>query len=543
MAQPQPPKPQKAATSAPTATAEPPAEGTGPQIVQTTEVGPPDAPSQKVVVKADLTQEYVSAAPWGWWSDRYVRSLPNPTDRFLRDFGSRLYEEDMPLDAQVYSTMAILVMAVLAEGVHLAPGVDKDEVDPAKQEQAATYQTFCQYNLDHLNRPLRATLYEIVHGMFAVGHKVGELVCKPELTPLSGKELIVLKDIKPKPFRNVAFVTDASYNTVGILYIKPGQSIITGILLPTDVKNIKDILPRDKFCVATNNGVNGDPRGRSHMASVYTPWWKKQGLHPEHMAYIARFGQPSVIYELPPDAQSVPVYDSGGNVIGEITAQEAGNTAMAGVRSGAVYTHAKDGKVYLLEAQGDGAAIFSSFDHEDKQIAKGLLFQTLATEEAEHMARAASSTHQDIFGIFISYIRGIIEAMLYQDVLTLLVKVNYGEQAVPYTPKVSLGDTETQDWPAVATAIAAGERSGYWHWSQYPVLDNLLNAPRDMEQFKADMEQEQAQAQALADAAMQDKQNGGENDGQDKAPAGGGKPAPRKPASKKPAGGGSKRPG
>src|SRR4051794_34291568 len=70
-----------------------PAVGDKPSvIVQEAEIRPPDMPSQSVVSSGKMEGEFVASGAWGWLSDRYLPSLPNPTDRFMRDFGSKLYE-------------------------------------------------------------------------------------------------------------------------------------------------------------------------------------------------------------------------------------------------------------------------------------------------------------------------------------------------------------------------------------------------------------------------------------------------------------------
>src|SRR6187399_454796 len=63
-------------------------------------------PAKKIITveaEADLLKEYVGATESTyrpWQADRYIRSLPNPSDELMLNFGNRIYEIDMPLDPQ-----------------------------------------------------------------------------------------------------------------------------------------------------------------------------------------------------------------------------------------------------------------------------------------------------------------------------------------------------------------------------------------------------------------------------------------------------------
>lgn len=91
----------------------------------------------------------------------------------------------------------------------------------------------------------------------------------------------------------------------------------------------------------------------------------------------------------------------------------------------------------------------------DRQIVKGLLFQTLANSEGIHQARAASETHADILDLLIWWFKGLMAAMIRYDICKPLLKLNFGDEyAESYLPGVSLGDSERRHWAEDADKVA-----------------------------------------------------------------------------------------
>ena len=467
--------------------------------------------TEKVLdVRADLLKEYVavSASPFApGIGTAYLRQLPNPSDDLMRDFGTRLYEEDMLRDPQLYSTLSVLIMAILCQGMRLNPPMDDGQDG---YEQAIKVRDFCDYNIENMYHNMPDILFELIQGMLSIGHKVGEFIYEQKDIGDGGGQRIVLADIKTKPSTSTAFVVDAFNNILGLLYVKPGQPIqpigtISGVIdSGPNANNIaKALIPRSKFIIPTYRPRNGDPRGTSHLKSVYTPWWKKQMLTPQHMAYVARFAQPSLWAKLPPTAKDIPQLDSSGAISGYVSIVQATTDALVQMKSGAAASFI-DTDVEMLEATGDAGVIFASYDHEDRQIAKGILMQTLTTEEGEHMARAASAIHQDVFGILIAYIRSSICWCIRYDMLKPLVRYNFGEEAAAkFLPTVSLGDTQAQDIPKLMAAISQMALANGIHDSQWPKIWQLVGLPdANEEEWAADKEMRAEQRKAQKDMAV-----------------------------------------
>ena len=492
-------------------------EQQGTSIRETSVVDTPQdqAPVATVQAEADLLTEYVAAGEVGWmpWHEtRYIRKLPNPSDELMSDFGSKLYDVDMQLDPQVYSTLSILVMAVLAQGTRLSPPVDKGHPDYEASLVIMRLCDHCQRNLGH---SLPEVQYELVDGMLKMGHKVGELVFARRrvnngIDPAMKRS--VLSDIKTKPQESTAFVVDGFNNVLGLLYKEPGKPMPTlGSIdpaLPEDKR--PKIIPRHKFVIPTHKPRNGDPRGTSHLRSVYAPWWKKQMWNPQHLAYVTRFAQPSMYANLPENSKDIPILNADNTPSGRMQSiTKATTAALAQMKGGAVASFINT-TVEMLQATSEGKVIFDSYAQEDRQIAKGLLMQTLTTEEGQHMARAASAIHQDVFGLLIAFVRSILEWSWRHEVLKMVVRVNFGEDAADsLVPKVSLGDTEVQDIPKLMAAYAQLEVAGAIHWSQRPAYRVQLNIPpaNDVEEAKDRESQKKMQESALANAKVAAKES------------------------------------
>jgi hypothetical protein len=489
-------------------------EQTGPSGTEIVEVYTPPAIEEAqgatpIEARADLTEEIVPSAQWNAWAwvsaERWLRALPSPADELTAAFGSKLYEVDMDRDPQVYSTQSILVMAVLAEGLQLLASVkppDTGVVDPV-YDASVKARDFCAYCIEHLNRPAMAVLYELIDGMLKMGHKVAEQIyALRTVTPEDGEQL-VLSDLKCRPHEATAFTVDL-YNTVlGLIYYRPNEGLPVVGAGAMGENELKDrMIPRSKFVIPTHKPKNGDPRGTTHVGKVYGPWWEKQQMNVARMQFMSRFAQ-GILYEtLPPDANAT-VQDSKTGVVSGMLAKNT--NALSQLRAGGVKTARYGSTLSLVESAHEGGVYFEEHKAMNDDIAKGLLMQTLTTEEGKHMARAASQTHQDVFGILIAYLRGIIEWTLREEVFGPLVRYNFGEDAMHLVPLVSLGDTEAQDQAAMMAAVARLTAAGYFAQDQFGAMDEMMGVPvRDPEAWAGELaDRKQAKADAAKAIAAQ----------------------------------------
>jgi hypothetical protein len=429
---------------------------------------------------ADPRKEMVAGGQNLWLGALY-RALPHYIDDVTTDFGIDLYER-MRLDPQAESCLILLKMAALGGGLDLVCVRDDGDED---YEQAKEITDFCQRNIEGLARPfVSETLFELLDGL-AYGNRVAEQIYEVRQGGEDAGKLC-LAMLKVKPIRSTAFVVDAYNNVIGLLGLIPGQglSVLSGMLVgaPPTAPNL---LPRRKFVVFTYRPKAGDPRGSSILRPAYNAWWLKQQLWPEYLKYLTQFGGPSLIGTTPEKTQNYPLLNADGSIQTDtngdpvyVEPEEAMLAALQEFRNGTAAAFPFGSTVTPLEMQGNGEAFLSAIELFDKQMAKAILCQTLATEQAQHQARAASQTHQDILALVVQHIKTCVEQMIVADILRPLVEYNFGPEAVALTPTASLGDTAEEDFAGQATAIAALETSGYLDPTQYAGLDARLGLPK-----------------------------------------------------------------
>jgi hypothetical protein len=460
--------------------------------------------------------EYVSGTPNVRLSV-YAQALPWYLDDVTRDFGDDLYER-MLNDAQVYSCVEILKLSVLGEGYRLKPAAPQPRANPAKEPgQAKSYSakekldydlacevcSFCQDNLDGLyhsgGKPFEAFLYEMTEAL-ALGNKVAEKVYRdenhgadpyPRLKSRTGGRAVLLDRVKVKPRRTVRFVVNAFLDVVGIQATIPGrsESLAPYGFYGGDPAKSPTTLPREKFVIFTYNPHDNDPRGRSVLRPAYDPWWNKTSAKPEYAKYLAQFGGPSLFGTTPEDVPGDLDADTLGNATGlavdDPLHPDPGKKllrVLQALRNGYVAVGPAGTEVKVIQAGGTGAAFTAAFDFWDKQIAKAVLGQTLATEEGEHQARAAAEVHENVLGISFKHARRSVSTMVRNDLLFHLVAYNYGDAvARHYTPLVEVGPQDEDDWSADVqgvTALVGAAGGAFIDKSQYPYLYEKLNLPQ-----------------------------------------------------------------
>ncbi len=341
---------------------------------------------------------------------------------------------------------------------------------------------FCTDVLENLDgRSFIDTLYEMLDAV-AVGNKVAEQIYDMG-KDMAGKTRVILKALKIKPRNSTAFVVDAYLNVIGLVAILPGRGypVTVGTVMGTPDK-IPNLLPRAKFAVLTWSAKEGDPRGTSLLRPVYNAWWGKMQMMGEYLKYLAQFAGPSLVGYTAPGAVSVPQTDSLGNVIpgaALITPEQAMLSALLAFKSSTVIALPNGTKVEPITAGGNGEAFKSAFTQFNGEISKGILCQTLATEEGVHQAKAASETHQDVLDLVINHVKLVLARMVRHDILKPLVQYNWGEDAARrLTPKVTLASTEKHNWAKDASALSALVSSQYLDKSQYREMDARLGLPK-----------------------------------------------------------------
>lgn len=476
------------------------------QAKQTTEVSNPDGTGAvAITVQTDLTREAISSSPNLWWG-AMARTLPRYIDENTRRFGADVYEHEMMLDPQVASVVDILRLGATSEGTRLAMPENTPEED---KEQAQEIIDFVQEVFDNLRTPYTELLYELTGGIIT-GHKVAELVW--EVRVMKGVTRLVIADARPKPNKAVRFVVDDKNNLIGYLPVQPGlpafdmQTFISdGVTGQVDGALADNLLVPEKCLNFVWDPENNDPRGRSSLRVAYTEWFMKVQLKPEYLAFLHTQAIPSMWGTTPEGAQTVPEYDpvTGVPTGRMLDARAAMRAALEDLSNGAVAVGPFGSTASYLQVQSKGEAFTQAFGWLDRQIAKGVTKQTLATEQGEHQARAAAQTHQDILALPVHQISDTLCRTIREGMVKPLVLFNFGESLMRLCPEVVRATVEQQDFARIATAIAALYKAGYIHESQLEGLDDMLDLPqRDMEAMVQDKAAQDAlQKQRAATAA------------------------------------------
>jgi hypothetical protein len=311
-----------------------------------------------------------------------------------------------------------------------------------------------------------------------LGNRVAEKVNAFD-SSYTGKTEVVLQRLNVKPRRNLAFVVDPFGNLIGFLGQEVGAPLLRGALLTAD--QIAQVLPRSKFAVFSFRPKDNDPRGETVLRTAYNPWWSKMQLWPDYLRYLAQFASPSIDGMVAENAADEAILDGNGVPTGQVrTAEEAFLAKLLAFRNGTAIARPFGSELNMLWSTGEGGAFLSGFEFFDKQAAKAILYQTLATEEASFGTRAQGSIHETILETIVRQAKRSVCRMAFRDLLCPIVEANAGADKRRLTPRATLGDAETQNLPALWTAAAQLQKAGYFDGSQLPEVDELLNLPPRM---------------------------------------------------------------
>jgi hypothetical protein len=457
---------------------------------------------------AALDQEYVvSNGFWGWRGQRSkALALPWSFDDVTEDFGDDLYDR-MEHDAAVAACDILLRAGISEDGPTLSPAVDDKDADG--HDLAVELVDFCNAQLQDLETALDDVIWDLL-ACIGRGSRVAEITYHPmDASPLPGRA--VLQSITVKPRRSVAFVVDPYMRLIGLLGQQQNQSFLgTGQLIePKDER----ILPREKFAIATFHPRNNDPRGTSAWRPAYNPWWLKMQTWQEYLKYLAQFASGTVVGTTSPNAKDR--VDANGV---RVTPTQDLLSYLLTLQNGSVFAVPHGTEVQILFATGEGRAFLSAFQLYNQEITKAITSQTLAASEAEFGTRAQAGVHQDALGTIVRQAKRALCRTLRRDVLRHTVRYNYGDKAIPLTPKVSMGEVEQEDIAKLMTAVALLMRSGYVHPSQQPGIDKMINLPpriiaegeeQDTKPAPAQKDRDDVQAEQDDEVERDDRQDGG----------------------------------
>lgn len=374
-------------------------------------------------------------------------------------------------DPEVCSDVRTLVQMALGDGLQLSPAVEDKPVDDDAPEFARAFEIaqFCERAMMALRKPLEDSLEGIVEGALTYGHKTAEITWKLAERGVDSGKLLPWR-LAQKDYRTIDFVVDRFWNHLGFTPRTPAQN------LPA-----RAIIPREKFFHLALHEEDEDPRGRSSIRSVFTAWTFKCLTWPEYKRWLDNCALPSIVGTTAPkqpgDVQRNPdgAIKAGGK---PLSPAEAMRDALVNLKNASVAVLPNGAEVDQLEVVGEGAGFERAINVADSQISKGLLYQTLATSEAQYGTRAQSETHLNVLDLMIWWLKGKIAKAIKSDLIEKAIRYNFGDEALRLCPIITLGDTERRDWATDATAAVA--LSPEITDSQWQSVTDQLGLPRPL---------------------------------------------------------------
>ncbi len=371
----------------------------------------------------------------------------------------------MKRDPAVISALEYLRMTIFGESPEFHSAVKPEDENG---EMAESLRRFIQHALSGMATPLGNVLPQFA-GAFETGFRVGELVYRLE-TEGEFAGLYVMDRIKVKPRRAVAFVVDRFWNVLGFLGVDRKRNFSAANGMP--VLNPADVLPREKFLCWSVREEDGDPRGRSVLIAALDYWQRKAELPPKYNRYLGNTSQPPLV-GIASDKHGAPQPDPR-NPARTMGPPEAMARALIGLWDDG--NHAlgfpAGADVKSIPITQAHTAFPEAFDTYDRQITRAILLAVREMMEAKHGSRADSGTAENIGKKVVAFFRSSFCEAFRRDVIIPLVRYNFGDAAVAFAPRISLGDIDRIDWTTHAQAAA---QLGYQlHPTQFPALDEKL---------------------------------------------------------------------
>ncbi len=436
-----------------------------------------------------------------------INKSANGMTRLQRAVDTLDYELDIPTlnlmmqDPQLNSSVHLCAMAMLSRGVKIKPKIN-DTKDP-NYAKSQLYAEFMQHNLDCMEGSIEEVVSDMAVSALTFGANIAEQTYRYDVGGKFDAKL-VLKNIKPKRPDLYGFVVDRAGNVIGIAGYTGQQAengTIPNVVGETNVDLTKttlgagwELIPIEKFAVFTFRKRFSDPRGQSALRPAYGAWFILQQIWPEYLKYLVQFASPSIVGTTPEKAFATRNQDTGQwqDPVDDLFEQleQWANGGILALRFGS--------SVDLKFSLGDGTAFIGAISALNRQMVKAVLHQVLATEESKNMARAASTTHQDVLNIGIRALKATAVAMIEEHIFKPLIRYNFGDVAAnSLCPEASLGDVEPEDRAAMVQGLAA---AGYvFGPEQAPEIDASLEMTvRTPAQAKADFDAKNAPAQTGA---------------------------------------------
>ncbi|GIV17221.1 MAG: hypothetical protein KatS3mg022_2656 [Armatimonadota bacterium] len=316
-------------------------------------------------------------------------------DDLMRTRGERVYEE-MLTDAQVQAALTTKKFGVLDAEWQVLPG---GEDEPS--QRAADLVRFALGQLrGSVMRILLNALDALAHG-YSV-QEINYTLCEQE----SWRGAVIWQSIKSKPPRLFRLETDEFRNLKALYLRVPGGD--------------EKPLPAEKFVVYSYNSSYESPTGRSDLRAAYKHWWAKGLLLKFWLLSLEKFGAPTVKGVVPrhvPEAERRELLE----VLDRIQQETA-------------VVLPEDVQIEMLEGKSPvGAAYLQAVQFHNREIARAILGQTLATDEGMRTGSLAlGKVHYRVMQLYFRVLRrDLAEQVMEEQLFRRLVALNFADAKTP----------------------------------------------------------------------------------------------------------------
>jgi hypothetical protein len=491
-------------------------------------------PEPKVLGGPDvLREEYVTQ---NGYSYSQVVILSSLTDEVEREVGPETFAR-MSKDPIIHKSKRIRINGVLTDDFIFAAGRTEEEVGPTEYKRYMEVMQFAERIVGGLEHPYWRTLEMLLGGGYEQGHKIGEVVreyrldrpTKPVSTetkqrgakPASSSPIrslisrafgkrqaqteeekqaqepkrrgtsimsqpkirLMPRYIKVKPRGAVLFVVDEYMNVLGLVPAYVNSKINNW--------TTQNVITRDKFIVFVNNPEDDDPRGTSAWRPAFTWWNFVMHVPKEYLRFLLQEAMPIPVLELPEGMEKwMAKRGPDGEILYEdpetrkypimLEATESAKLTLENIRNGKAIAIPPKSKLTPYVGKGtNGDTVFpNAISTAYRLVEDSIVNQSLAQSEGEHQARAASITHEGRLNDVFFWDKRAIAFMTLYDLIAVDVKNNLGDWALPYMPKLSLGDSEKRDWAKDLETIAKSYFYGFIDDTQRAELMAWLSLPK-----------------------------------------------------------------
>lgn len=444
------------------------------------------------VTVADVGHSFLPVTPYGIYGPfiEILRSMDTPKCLGWEDVEEMREDDELSANLELLISAAnVNVMELLPANVQKASMLDllrsifgslpanMSRLVPSDNDvqQARYIQMYCQWMLDRMETPIETVRQVITDVGISYGTAVAEMTYG--IDDFYGKQVLVVKNIRPIPTRDIAFVTDNFRNIIGLTSTRVPQYLPIGSFYPLADNlgfRLPNVTPRDMYMLFTWRPQAGDPRGRSAFLPARKLYLLKRQLMKDVSEWSQRYAIPSVWATTPENAVPDVITNPDGSIQTISPAQQMAQQLQQ-FKNSTVAVFGYGTEVHTIAVGQDGGIFIQFFDWINRQMTRAMTRQHLATNEGESHSRAAAEVHQDSLGLVINEIRRVQQQAILNDLLRPLVQANFGPQSVHLCPRVNLGKGD--GLPTSPMEIANLARVGWFTESQMRVLDEELGLP------------------------------------------------------------------